>query len=174
MSTLLEKSITVNRTVSMSVNISRAIEEPVRINILKILYHKQLSAEQILNELKKTGYNKALTTIRHHIDILKTSGLIEIVKIQEARGAVTKFYGTSTKLLEFDIPKDFESRYFKVIQTTSDKIEKIMKNISQKTSKTKNQKTSDQENFKQYLLMEIINRAMTNVLENSTTESKIS
>ncbi len=174
MSTLLEKSITVNRTVSMSGNIARAIEEPVRINILKILYHKQLSAEQILQELKKTGYNKALTTIRHHIDILKTSGLIEIVKIQESRGAVTKFYGTSTKLLEFDIPKDFESRYSKVIQTTSDKIEKIMKNISQKTSKTKNQKTSDQENFKQYLLMEIINRAMTKVLENSATESKIS
>jgi hypothetical protein len=49
-----------------------------------------------------------------------------------------------------------------------------MKNISQKTSKTKNQKTSDQENFKQYLLMEIINRAMTKVLENPTTESKIS
>ena len=174
MSTLLEKSITVNRTVSMSGQIARAIEEPVRINILKILYHKQLSAEQILDELKKTGYNKALTTIRHHIDILKTSGLIEIVKIQETRGAVTKFYGTSTKLLEFDVPKDFESRYSKVIQTTSDKIEKIMKNISQKTSKTKNQKTSDQENFKQYLLMEIINRAMTKVLENPTTESKIS
>ncbi len=168
MSTLLEKSITVNRTVSMSGQIARAIEEPVRINILKILYHTQLNAEQILDELKKTGYNKALTTIRHHIDILKTSGLIEIVKIQETRGAVTKFYGTSTKLLEFDIPKDFESRYSKVIQTTSDKIEKIMKNISQKTSKTKNQKTSDQENFKQYLLMEIINRAMTKVLENST------
>ena len=174
MSTLLEKSITVNRTVSMSGQIAKAIEEPVRINILKILYHKQLNAEQILNELKKTGYNKALTTIRHHIDILKTSGLIEIVKIQETRGAVTKFYGTSTKLLEFDVPKDFESRYSKVIQTTSDKIEKIMKNISQKTSKTKNQKTSDQENFKQYLLMEIINRAMTKVLENPTTESKIS
>ena len=35
MSTLLEKSITVNRTVSMSGQIARAIEEPVRINILK-------------------------------------------------------------------------------------------------------------------------------------------
>ena len=174
MSTLLEKPIKVNRTVAMSSHIARAIEEPVRINILKILYHNQLSTEQILNELKKTGYKKALTTIRHHLDVLKISGLIEIVKIQETRGAVTKFYGTSTKLLEFDIPKDFESTYSKVIQTTSDKIEKIMKNISQKTSKTKNQKTSDQENFKQYLLMEIINRAMTNVLENSTTESKIS
>ena len=152
----------------MNSEIAKAIDDPARVKILKILYHKKLNAEQILDELKKTGYNKALTTIRHHLDILKNSGLIEIVRIQEARGAITKYYGTSTKLLEFQIPKDFDSKYSKVIQTTSDKIEKIMKNISQKTpAKTKSQKLPDQENYNQYLLMEIVNRAMTNVLENS-------
>ena len=63
------------------------------------------------------------------------------MRIQESRGAITKYYGTSTKLLEFQIPKDFDSKYSKVIQTTSDKIEKIMKTISQKTpSKIKSQK----------------------------------
>lgn len=168
MSTLLEKQIRVNRTVTMNSDIARAIDDQARVRILKILYHKNLNAEQILDELKKTGYNKALTTIRHHLDILKNSGLIEIVRIQEARGAITKYYGTSTKLLEFQIPKDFDSKYSKVIQTTSDKIEKIMKTISQKTpSKIKSQKLTDQENYNQYLLMEIVNRAMTNVLENS-------
>ena len=168
MSTLLEKPIRVNRIVTMNSDIARAIDDPARVKILKILYHQKLNAEQILDELKKTGYNKALTTIRHHLDILKNSGLIEIVRIQESRGAITKYYGTSTKLLEFQIPKDFDSKYSKVIQTTSDKIEKIMKTISQKTpSKIKSQKVSDQENYNQYLLMEIVNRAMTNVLENS-------
>jgi len=168
MSTLLEKPIRINRTVTTNSDIARAIDDKARVRILKILYHKKLNAEQILNELKKTGYNKALTTIRHHLDILKKSGLIEIVRIQESRGAITKFYGTSTKLLEFQIPKDFDSKYSKVIQTTSDKIEKIMKTISQKTpSKIKSQKLTDQENYNQYLLMEIVNRAMTNVLENS-------
>ena len=73
MSTLMEKSIRVNRIVTTSGKQSRAIEEPTRTKILKILYKKQLTAEQILEELKKTGYNKALTTIRHHIDILKIS-----------------------------------------------------------------------------------------------------
>ena len=168
MSTLLEKPIKVNRIVTTSSDISRAIDDPARVRILKILYHKKLNAEQILDELKKTGYNKALTTIRHHLDILKNSGLIEIVKIQETRGAITKYYGTSTKLLDFQIPKDFDSKYSKVIKTTSDKIEKIMKTISQKTpSKIKSQKLTDQENYNQYLLMEIVNRAITNVLENS-------
>ena len=172
MSTLLEKPIKVNRTVAMSSETARAIEDQIRAKIIKILYHKQLNAEQIHEELKKTGYNKALTTIRHHLDILKISGMIEIVKIQEARGAVTKFYGTSTKLLEFEIPKDFDLKYSKVIQSTSGKLEKLLKNISKKTSsKTKSQKLSEHENYDQYLLMEIINRAITNVLENSKQET---
>ncbi len=171
MSTLMEKPIRVNRIVTTSGQQARAIEEPTRAKILKILYKNQLSAEQILDKMKKTGYAKVLTTIRHHLDILKISGLIEVVKIQESRGAVVKFYGTSTKLLEYDTPDDFESKYENLIKSTSDKITKLVKNISQKTnSKSKNQKSIESENYDQYILMEIINRALTNVLENPQTK----
>ncbi len=129
MSTLMEKPIRVNRIVTTSGIEARAIEEPTRTKILKILYKKQLTAEQILGELKKTGYNKALTTIRHHLDILKISGLIEVVKIQECRGAIAKFYGTSTKLLEYDTPDDFESKYANLIKNAL----KVYGNYFQKT-----------------------------------------
>ena len=167
----MEKPIRVNRIVTTSGLQARAIEEPTRTKILKILYKNQLTAEQILDELKKTGYDKALTTIRHHIDILKISGLIEVVKIQESRGAIAKFYGTSTKLLEYDTPDDFDSKYENLIKSTSDKIEKLVKTISQKTnSKMKNKKAVESESYNQYILMEIINRALTNVLENSQTK----
>ncbi len=94
MSTLLEKQIRVNRIVTTSLEHAKAIEDPIRTKILEILYRKQLSAEQIFVELKKSGYKKALTTVRHHLEILKDCNLIEIVKIIESRGAVTKFYGT--------------------------------------------------------------------------------
>ncbi len=167
----MEKPIRVNRIVTTTGQQARAIEEPTRTKILKILYKNQLTAEQILSEMKKTGYDKALTTIRHHLDILKISGLIEVVKIQESRGAIAKFYGTSTKLLEYDTPDDFESKYENLINSTSDKIEKLVKNISQKTtSKTKNKKAVESESYNQYILMEIINRALTNVLENPHTK----
>ena len=167
----MEKPIRVNRIVMTTGQQAKAIEEPTRTKILKILYKNQLTAEQILAEMKKTGYDKALTTIRHHIDILKISGLIEVVKIQESRGAIAKFYGTSTKLLEFDTPDDFETKYENLIKSTSEKITKLVKNISQKTNlKTKNQKTMESESYNQYILMEIINRALTNVLENPQTK----
>lgn len=167
MSTLMEKPIKVNRIVTTTGLQARAIEEPTRTKILKILYKNQLTADQILDELKKTGYKKALTTIRHHMDILKISGLIEVVKIQESRGAIAKFYGTSTKLLEYDTPIDFDLKYENLIKSTSEKISKLVKNITQKTnSKTKNQTLLESESYNQYILMEIINRALTNVLEN--------
>ena len=170
MSTLLEKPIKINRIVTSNIQQAKAIEDLTRSKILKILYKKQFTADQILEELKKTGYNKALTTIRHHIDILKISGLIELVKIQESRGAITKFYGTSTKLLEYETPEDFDSKYATLIKTTSGKIENLVKNISQKTGlKIKNHKVEENENYNQYLLMEIVNRALTNVLEKSSS-----
>ena len=163
MSTLLEKQIKVNRIVTTNIGHARAIDDPARAKIIEILYHQALSADQICTSLKKSGFKKALTTVRHHLDILKESGLIEISRIEESRGAITKFYSTSTKLLDFQIPEDFDSTYSKVIDNTSEKIEKILKEITPKTSKTKGKKS---EGYSQYLVMEIMNRAMTNVLEN--------
>ncbi len=166
MSTLLEKPIKVNRIVTTSIEHARAIEDPARAKIMEILYRRSLSAEQIANELKKTGYKKALTTVRHHLEILKESGLIQIVKIEESRGAITKFYSTSTKLLGYEAPEDFDSKYSKLIDSTTTKLEKILKGITPKTTKSKKSKENS-EDYSQYLVMEIVNRAMTNVLENS-------
>ena len=166
MSILVEKQIQVNRILTLNSNQARAIEDTARAAIIKILYKKALSAEQIRNKLHKSGHKKALTTIRHHLEILKKTGLIEIVRMEETRGAVTKFYSTSTKLLGFDIPDDFEIKYSSVIKNTSTKMKKLLKGIASKTIvKTKNKKMNDPE-YSQYLMIEIINRAVTNVLEN--------
>ena len=164
MSTLLEKQIKVNRIVTTSLEHARAIEDPSRAKILEILYRQSFSADQITSALKKAGYKKALTTVRHHLEILKRSGLIEIVKIEESRGAIKKYYGTSTKLLDFQAPKDFDSKYSKIIDKTSTKIEKIIKGLTPKTIKSNGKKSKE---YSQYLVVEIVNRAMTNVLENS-------
>ena len=163
MSTLLEKQIKVNRIVTTSIEHARAIEDPARAKIVEILYRQALAADQITSALKKAGHKKALTTVRHHLEILKNSGLIEIVKIEESRGAIKKYYGTSTKLLDFQTPEDFDSKYFNLINNTSTKIEKILKGLTPKT-KSKGKKSKE---YSQYLVMEIMNRAMTNILEKS-------
>ena len=119
-----------------------------------------MNAYRITQHLKKFGHKKALTTIRHHLDILKTAGLIEVVKIEESRGAVIKYYGTSVKFIEFDLPRDFNNRYASIIKSTSSKLEKLCSTISKKIPKKQNDP-----DFHDYLIMEIINRSITTVLE---------
>lgn len=162
MSTLLEKPIRVNRVVTISVEHARALEDPARAKIVEMLYHKQLTTEQIGKELQKSGHNKAITTIRHHLDILKEAGLIEIVKIEEVRGAVAKFYGTSIKLISNQSSKDFDSKYSSMIKTTSIKIEKILEGIAKKPGLQKKSESS----YNEFVMTEIVNRAMASVLEN--------
>ena len=160
MAVLLKKNISINRIITIGIEHAKAVDDPLRVKILQILYNKQLDAYRITQHLKKFGHKKALTTIRHHLDILRTAGLIEIVKIEESRGAIIKYYGTSAKFLEFDLPGDFNSRYASIIKSTSLKLEKLCSTISKKIPKKQNDP-----DFHDYLVMEIIARATTAVLE---------
>ena len=162
MSVLLEKKIRVNNILTVNTVCAKAIEDEIRTKILQLLYKKQLNAVQITNRIKKLGYKKALTTIRHHIEILKDSGLIEVTKIKESRGGITKYYGTSTKLLAFTAPLDFEKKYSSVIQLATTKLEKVLNLVLKKTTKSRK---LNQTEYNDYIMMKIFNRAMTNLLE---------
>ena len=158
---LMEKEITTNRIILTNYEIFRALDDPIRGKIVQLLHKKQLNVEQICRRLKKFGYKKAVTTIRHHTEILKNSGLIEISKIEEARGGITKYYSSSAKLLDFALPVDFDKNYSKLISKTSLKLGKIVNPISKNFSKTRK---IQQINYNNFIIMEIVNRAMTNLL----------
>ena len=157
----MEKEITTNRIILTNYEIFRALNDPIRGKIVQLLNKKQLNVEQISRRLKKFGYKKAVTTIRHHVEILKNSGLIEISKIEEARGGITKYYSSSAKLLDFAIPVDFDKNYSKIISKTSLKLGKIINPISKNFSKTRK---IQQINYNNFIIMEIVNRAMTSLL----------
>jgi len=162
MAILMEKEISIDRIIAINHDESYALARSTRGKIVELLKKKQLNVEQIRRRLKKFGYKKSVTTIRHHIEILKDSGLIEITKIEESRGAITKYYGSSTKLLDFTLPLDFDENYSKVISKTSLKLGKIIGTILKNFSKTRK---IQQINYNNYIVMEIMNRAITNLLE---------
>ena len=162
MAILMEKEISIDRMITTNNDVSSALARPTRGKIVELLNKKQLNVEQIRRKLKKLGYKKSVTTIRHHIEILKDSGLIEITKIEESRGAITKYYGSSIKLLDFSLPSDFDENYSKIISKTSLKLAKVIGPISKNFSKTRK---IQQINYNNFIIMEIINRSMTNLLE---------
>lgn len=171
MSTLVQKEIKINKILATSAEQAKALNDPARIKILQILYHKQLPTEQIVGELHKEGYKKATTTIRHHLDVLKEAGLVEIVRMDEIRGAVMKYYGTSVRVLGHKLPPNFENDFSKTISDASVRLEKVIKNIARNTSskmkKKSSQKNNSEPNYEEYILVEIVNRAMAKVFENN-------
>ena len=158
----MEKEVTIDRIIAANYDVFKALDDPIRGKIVQLLNKKQLNVKQITRRLKKFGYKKAVTTIRHHIEILKNSGLIEIAKIEESRGAITKYYSSSTKLLDFTLPLDFDENYSKLISKTSLKLGKVIGPILKNFSKTRK---IQQINYNNYIVMEIVNRAITNLLE---------
>ena len=162
MSILMEKEISIDKIITINYEQFKALEDPIRGKIVQMLYKKNLNVEQIHRRLKKIGFKKAVTTIRHHVEIIKNSGLIEIVKIEELQGATTKYYGSSIKLLDFTLPPDFDKNYSKIISKTSLKLGNVISLISKNFSKTRK---ISQINYNNYITIEIINRAIANVLE---------
>lgn len=170
MSTLFKKDMKISHVITTSVERSRALEDEARATILNILSHKVLSAEGIVKELKRAGYTKATTTVRHHLDILKDCGLIEIVRVQEVRGAVLKYYAATARFLGFEDSFD-QSKYNRIIDETATKLLKIVNSIVNRcgnTIRNVNGLTCPYCNLqhnKEYTVIEIINRALAEMAQ---------
>ena len=157
MQKLLDRAIGIQRTIILGTDHAWALGDPTRARILDALYGKSLSAAQITQIVNKNEKDKALTTIRHHLRMLKKSGLIEVVRTEERRGTVVKYYGTRTKLLEYNAPEDFDKEYSSVIEDAVHVLEPVLKKIVPKPIKS--------DNASQPIVMEVLNRAVTTLFD---------
>jgi len=170
MSIILKKDIKINHVITTSVERSRALDDEARATMLNILSHKPMSAEELTKELKKAGFERATTTVRHHLDILKNCGLIEIVKIQEVRGAVLKYYASTIKFLGFENSFD-SNKYARAINETSSKLLKIADSIVGKYGASIRDTNGHScphcniQHGKEYVVIEILNRALAEIVQ---------
>lgn len=164
MAALMDRKLRTSRTISVTTEHARAIGDPIRSKIVSMLYGKTMSAEEIAAAVNTSGSAKALTTVRHHIHVLKTTGLIEVTRIVESRGGITKYYGTSTRLLCFEEPENLESAYSSVIDKTAKRLEDILGGVFSDVSQSSDSDKPTAE-YSAYLVLEIMNRAITRVFE---------
>ena len=171
MSIILKKDAKIDHVITTSVERSRALDDEARAAMLNILSHKPMSAEDLTKELKKAGFEKATTTVRHHLDVLKNCGLIEIVKMQEVRGAVLKYYASTVKFLGFEDSFD-SNKYAKAINDTSTKLLKIAGSIVDRYGSSIRNTDGlpclycNIQHGKEYIIIEILNRAVAEIVQN--------
>jgi DNA-binding transcriptional ArsR family regulator len=128
-----------------------------------------MTAEEIAKVLGRSGFKKATTTIRHHLDTLKSAGLIEVTKMVEVRGAVMKYYMSTVRAFSYDVP-DIEELP-KLINDTSSKLLRVLKSVleDKKFVTTFGGKDvcrlCECDHYKEYVALEILNAALARTLE---------
>jgi DNA-binding transcriptional ArsR family regulator len=166
---LFQKEVKMKRVTTLGYRSAQGLNDPIRIRILEILSHKQMTAEEIAKIVGRSGYKKATTTIRHHLETLKSAGLIEVTKMVEVRGAVMKYYMSTLRAFSYDIP-DLE-KHPKLIDDTSSKLLKVLKSVFQdkKFVAAFGEKDGcnlcEGDHYKEYVALEILNAALARTLE---------
>ncbi len=133
-------------TIPLNLTIAKGLSDPHRIKILDMLYHRELSVNGIMIRLKKSNFKIAMTTLRHHINVLKKNGLVKITKTREVKGTLVKYYRSTLKTLFLDnlFFDTIISENFEIINALYLKFYKILKllfkhnqNLVSNLSKTK-------------------------------------
>ncbi len=86
----------------------KALSDHVRIVILDMLRERPMSVQDIVEELRKRGINKSVNAVRYHLKVLRDGGLIRLVKVEEVRGGVLKYYAPSKDVYFYDEPKEID------------------------------------------------------------------
>lgn len=169
--TLVQREVHVRRIVTIDHRTAQALSDPVRVRILEVLRHRPMTADELTKVLGNTGQKRATTTIRHHLDALKSAGLIEATKMVEVRGAVMKYYAPTVRAYDFGVPPKLDENYAKLIQDTSSRLIKLLKGIHGDKKFMadfgKNIVTCavcKGNHFREYAAMEIINHALAKAL----------
>ena len=79
----------------------KALGDPTRERILRIIKHEPLTARQLGARL-----NIPPGTIGHHLQVLEAAGLAQIVARRLVHGIVAKYYTRTARLFQFDFPSE--------------------------------------------------------------------
>lgn len=120
MTDLLDRSVEVQAVLATSPERAGALDHPVRAAILDVAAREPRSVDEIVEELEARGFERAPTTVRHHVDVLREAGLLELARLDESGRGVTKYYGATVRFLHHDEPEGFDEALAEALEEAAD------------------------------------------------------
>lgn len=174
---LLETEVAIENVITIDPQKASALKNNVRAKILDMLADEEMTVEEIREELTRRGDDKAETTVRHHVKVLKEAGMIELSRLEEKGSATQKYYKSNTRVFSYQLPdtvnEDLGGAFETTRNTLADLIEKLgdehgeeIEDIAKDMKPCEYCKT---QHYEEYLIRELLNRALTDL----TTNGKI-
>lgn len=101
---LLETEVPVRNVITTGPKQAKALENDLRAKILDMLVEQEMTIEAMQDELARRGEDKAETTVRHHVNVLKEAGMVELARLEEAGGGTRKYYRSNTRVFSYELP----------------------------------------------------------------------
>lgn len=105
---------------------AKALSDEVRLFILDLLSKEPKSVQDIAEELKKRGMYKNINTIRYHLQLLKEAGLIELVRTEEIKGGVVKYYASKGKVYTYEVPEGLEEKVKPIVESLKEGLKRLI------------------------------------------------
>lgn len=172
MTKLMDRDVQVQEVLATTPQKAKALDDPIRAELLNMLAHDPLSVGEMVENLTEGGIEKAATTVRHHVDVLREAGLIELTRLEEERGGVVKYYGSRTRLLGYEEPEDLEERLGEALQTATERMEDLVEELRESqrdeiealAEELKPCPYCDTGHFEEYVLAQVVQRALARAL----------
>jgi DNA-binding transcriptional ArsR family regulator len=171
--TLLETDVPIRNVITTDPEKAKALENDLRAKIVDIIADEAKTIEEIHGELEERGEEKAETTVRHHVDVLKEADIVELARLEEAGGGTRKYYKSNTRVFSYNLPEDadeelagafaqfrgeLESAIAGVLAEHGDEIEAV-------ATEMKPCEYCSTQHYEEYILRELMNRALTGLSE---------
>ena len=147
-------------------NVSDAVDEPFRAMILDILADEAKTVAQIHEALSDRGFDRTENTIRHHVNELREAGLVEVARLEERRGATSKYYRATTIVLSYSLPEGEDEMIDEIIDEIEPDVDEMISRIHSEYREDLNRIASEMapcqhcqtQKYEMYLLLTLLQR----------------
>jgi DNA-binding transcriptional ArsR family regulator len=175
---LLEADVPIQDVITTDPEKAKALENDTRAKVLDMLAEEEMTIEEIHAELERRGDEKAETTVRHHVNVLKEADMVELARLEEAGGATQKHYKSNTRVFSYDLPEGFDDSLDDAMACTReglvDLIDHLFENHGDEirivAREMKPCEYCDTQHYEEFILRELVNRALTDLVEDGDVD----
>ena len=171
---LLETEVPIRDVITTDPEKAKALENDVRAKILDVLAEEELTIEAIHAELERRDEAKAETTVRHHVKVLKDADMVELARLEEAGGGTQKYYKSNTRVFSYDLPATAEETLAGAFAQVRGDLETVLNDVFDQhgeeieavAREMKPCEYCDTQHYEEFILRELVNRSLTDLVEN--------
>ena len=170
---LLESDVPIREVVTTDPEKAQALENDVRAKILDMLANQEMTIEEMHEELERRGEQKAETTVRHHVNVLKDAGMVEISRLEEAGGGTRKYYRSNTRVFSYTLPDSSDETLTEIQDKTTQELSDLLQTLYKQhgdaiesvADEMKPCEYCEAQHFEEFITRELLNRALLELSE---------